>query len=486
MLAGRIGCRLDRRRRPRRDPGEPALLCRRRRLGARLRVPVRLGPHGPFGEPIGGRSLIEGSLEARIKITDTIGIVPFFDAGTAFESSCPGFRRAHPASRPAWACATTPPSARSASTSPCPLNRAQGRQRRGASTSASGRPSDARGELAVLACARRPSPPLALGSSAHGAPSRRRARPTVLGDLISRALSTPTTRVSIGAVDGALSSDATIRNVAIADRDGVWLRLDRARLDLAPRAPCSRAASRSTGSRSAASKSCAGPLPSAEARRRPRTSRSCRNCPSRSRSRRSRLDRARARRAGRSALPARLSASGSAKLGPPAEGLDLALDARRLDAPGRLRGAARLRAAGRAPRPAARLRRAGGRPRRPPRQPARPAAGAPRPRRDRASSTTGARPSPSTPAPRSARPARRALVRAGADRRLTLDLACPHRGPAARRPSPRSSPARRGSSGDVDLRDDGAVEIARGRARLADRAALARHGHRCRPTSSST
>jgi translocation and assembly module TamB len=59
---------------------------------------------------------------------------------------------------------------------------------------------------------------------------RAQSETTILGDLISRALSTPTTRVSIGAVDGALSSDATIRNVAISDRDGVWLRLDRARI----------------------------------------------------------------------------------------------------------------------------------------------------------------------------------------------------------------------------------------------------------------
>lgn len=44
-----------------------------------------------LGEPIGGRSLLEGSLEARIKVTDTIGIVPFVDAGTAFESSYPDF-----------------------------------------------------------------------------------------------------------------------------------------------------------------------------------------------------------------------------------------------------------------------------------------------------------------------------------------------------------------------------------------------------------
>lgn len=44
-----------------------------------------------LGEPIGGRSLLEASVEARIKVTDMIGIVPFVDAGTAFESSYPDF-----------------------------------------------------------------------------------------------------------------------------------------------------------------------------------------------------------------------------------------------------------------------------------------------------------------------------------------------------------------------------------------------------------
>ncbi len=52
----------------------------------------------------------------------------------------------------------------------------------------------------------------------------------ILASLISRALSTPATRVSIGGIDGALSSDATIRDIQISDRDGVWLRLDRARI----------------------------------------------------------------------------------------------------------------------------------------------------------------------------------------------------------------------------------------------------------------
>ena len=44
-----------------------------------------------LGQPIGGRSLLEASIEARIKITNTIGIVPFVDAGTAFDSSFPDF-----------------------------------------------------------------------------------------------------------------------------------------------------------------------------------------------------------------------------------------------------------------------------------------------------------------------------------------------------------------------------------------------------------
>jgi translocation and assembly module TamA len=51
-----------------------------------------LGPTGPFGIVVGGRSLLEASFEARIKVTDTIGIVPFVDAGGAFESGYPDFK----------------------------------------------------------------------------------------------------------------------------------------------------------------------------------------------------------------------------------------------------------------------------------------------------------------------------------------------------------------------------------------------------------
>ncbi len=40
---------------------------------------------------MGGRSLFEASLEARIRATETIGIVPFVDVGAAFSSAAPSF-----------------------------------------------------------------------------------------------------------------------------------------------------------------------------------------------------------------------------------------------------------------------------------------------------------------------------------------------------------------------------------------------------------
>jgi translocation and assembly module TamA len=50
-----------------------------------------LGPYGPFGAVVGGRSLFQVSAELRVRVTDTIGIVPFFDAGNAYASDFPNF-----------------------------------------------------------------------------------------------------------------------------------------------------------------------------------------------------------------------------------------------------------------------------------------------------------------------------------------------------------------------------------------------------------
>lgn len=50
-----------------------------------------IGPKDPTGQPIGGLSFFETSVEMRIGITDTIGIVPFIDAGTVSTRSVPNF-----------------------------------------------------------------------------------------------------------------------------------------------------------------------------------------------------------------------------------------------------------------------------------------------------------------------------------------------------------------------------------------------------------
>jgi translocation and assembly module TamA len=41
------------------------------------------------GKPTGGRSYVEGSVELRIAVNDTFGVVPFVDVGTVSTSSMP-------------------------------------------------------------------------------------------------------------------------------------------------------------------------------------------------------------------------------------------------------------------------------------------------------------------------------------------------------------------------------------------------------------
>jgi translocation and assembly module TamA len=47
------------------------------------------GPLDINNKPIGGKSSLELSVEARVRVTDTIGIVPFVDAGSFYRSSLP-------------------------------------------------------------------------------------------------------------------------------------------------------------------------------------------------------------------------------------------------------------------------------------------------------------------------------------------------------------------------------------------------------------
>jgi translocation and assembly module TamA len=50
-----------------------------------------ISPEDEDGDPTGGRSLVEGSVELRYRFLDDYGIVPFFDAGTVTEDTFPSF-----------------------------------------------------------------------------------------------------------------------------------------------------------------------------------------------------------------------------------------------------------------------------------------------------------------------------------------------------------------------------------------------------------
>jgi translocation and assembly module TamA len=52
-----------------------------------------VGPLDAEAEPIGGRSLIELGAEIRVRVTKTIGLVPFIEAGDVYDAAVPDFPR---------------------------------------------------------------------------------------------------------------------------------------------------------------------------------------------------------------------------------------------------------------------------------------------------------------------------------------------------------------------------------------------------------
>lgn len=50
-----------------------------------------ISPRDAANNPLGGRSYVTASMEARFKVTDTIGVVPFLDVGTVSLNSAPSF-----------------------------------------------------------------------------------------------------------------------------------------------------------------------------------------------------------------------------------------------------------------------------------------------------------------------------------------------------------------------------------------------------------
>jgi translocation and assembly module TamA len=51
----------------------------------------KAGPLDSNGDPIGGRSLLELGVELRVKVTETIGIVPFVEGGNVYDTTLPDF-----------------------------------------------------------------------------------------------------------------------------------------------------------------------------------------------------------------------------------------------------------------------------------------------------------------------------------------------------------------------------------------------------------
>ena len=163
------------------------------------------------------------------------------------------------------------------------------------------------------------------------------AEKTVLGDLLAKTLSTPSSQVSIGAVDGALSSDATIRDVVLSDRDGVWLKLDRARISwrrLALLVGRLEVDSLEVGRLEILRKPLPDPNPPEQAAP---DGTLLPDLPVKVEVKAFKLVELVLGEtiAGQ---PARLAADGTLKLGNPSEGLNLSVDARRLDAAGRFIG----------------------------------------------------------------------------------------------------------------------------------------------------
>ncbi|RDJ23221.1 hypothetical protein DWF00_21510 [Bosea caraganae] len=154
----------------------------------------------------------------------------------------------------------------------------------------------------------------------------------IVADLISRALSTPNSQVSIGAVDGALSSDVAIRDIVLSDRDGPWLRLDRVRLIWTRSALLLR---RLEVNRLEIGKLeiLRKPAPQPPGAPPPSDQPILPELPLKVIISAFQLNEL-SLGAPLVGVPARLGATGSATLGPPSEGLDLRLDARRLDAAG--------------------------------------------------------------------------------------------------------------------------------------------------------
>jgi translocation and assembly module TamB len=155
---------------------------------------------------------------------------------------------------------------------------------------------------------------------------------STLARLLSKVLSTPTSKVRIGRVEGALSSDSTIYDIRISDADGEWLTVDKAALSWSRTALLRRRLQVNDLSVSGLNV-LRRPLPTEEDTAADDGQPLVPELPVKVTVDRFSLD---GLHLGEGVLgtDARLSATGNAAIGNPKEGLKFSLDAQRQDAPG--------------------------------------------------------------------------------------------------------------------------------------------------------
>lgn len=73
---------------------------------------------------------------------------------------------------------------------------------------------------------------LSFGAVAQeAAPANEEEERSFFTAFIEDRLSTPNRQIRLRGISGALSSEATIEEITVADREGVWLRIENATID---------------------------------------------------------------------------------------------------------------------------------------------------------------------------------------------------------------------------------------------------------------
>jgi len=67
--------------------------------------------------------------------------------------------------------------------------------------------------------------------AAIGLNAKTQSGKSMLADFVSRAASTENMKLDIGAIEGPLSAHPMLRDISLADKDGVWLKIDHVEMD---------------------------------------------------------------------------------------------------------------------------------------------------------------------------------------------------------------------------------------------------------------